>query len=159
MIQSASAVLSSGSWSWRARFEASSYRVTGRWSHVLDPTAVFAGRPFDWGFFALAMLLYAVHAPLQEFVVRAGLQGSVQHFLRVPPHRVDWKAIVISNLLFAAGHGLMGFWFSAASFVPGLFWGWMFAKQRSLIGVTISHIAVGWWALFALGLHAMIGGG
>jgi CRP-like cAMP-binding protein/membrane protease YdiL (CAAX protease family) len=126
---------------------------------VLDPTAVFAGRPFDWGFFALAMLLYAMHAPLQEFVVRAGLQGSVQHFLRVPPHRVDWKAIVISNLLFAAGHGLMGFWFSAASFVPGLFWGWMFAKQRSLIGVTISHIAVGWWALFALGLHAMIGGG
>jgi membrane protease YdiL (CAAX protease family) len=46
-----------------------------------------------------------------------------------------------------------------AAFVPGLFWGWMFAKQRSLVGVTVSHIAVGLWAIFALGVHAIIGGG
>jgi len=126
---------------------------------TLDPTALFAGRPFDWGFFGLAMLLYGVHAPVQEFVARVGLQGSLQHFLRVPPGRVDWRPIVIANLVFASGHGFIGFWFSAAAFVPGLFWGWLFAKQRSLVGVSVSHVALGWWALFALGLHAVIGGG
>lgn len=126
---------------------------------LFDPSALFAGRPFDWGFFVVAMLLYAIHAPFQEFVTRAGLQGSLQHFLRVPPGRVDWKSIVIANLLYASAHGYIGFWFSVVAFVPGLFWGWMFARQRSLIAVSVSHIAIGWWALFTLGLHAVIGGG
>ena len=126
---------------------------------LFDPGALFAGRPFDWGFFAFAMLLYGVHGPFQEFVTRVGLQGSLQHFLRVPPGHVDWKSIVIANLLYASAHGYIGFWFSAVAFVPGLFWGWLFARQGSLIGVSVSHIAVGWWALFALGLHAVIGGG
>jgi membrane protease YdiL (CAAX protease family) len=125
---------------------------------LFDPTALFAGRPFEWRFFAFAMMLYGVHAPLQEFV-RTGLQGSIQHFLRVPPGQADWKAIVTTNLLFASAHGFLGFWFAAAAFVPGLFWGWLLARQGSLVGPAVSHIAVGWWAFFALGIHAVIGGG
>jgi hypothetical protein len=35
----------------------------------------------------------------------------------------------------------------------------MFAKQHSLIGVIVSHILIGLWAIFALGVHAIIGGG
>ena len=125
---------------------------------LFDPSAAFAGRPVDWRFFAFAMVLYGVHAPLQEFA-RAGLQGSLQHFLRVPRGRVDWRAIVISNLLFASSHGFLGFWFSVAAFFPGVFWGWLFARQCSLIGLAVSHVAVGWWAFFVLGIHAAIGGG
>jgi hypothetical protein len=126
---------------------------------LFDPSAGFTGRPFDWQPFVLAMLLYGIHAPFREFVGRAVLQGSLQHFLRVPAGRVNWKAILMSNLLFASGQGFHGFWFSVASFAVGLFWGWLFARQGSLVGVSVSHIAVGWWGLFALGFRAVFSGG
>jgi membrane protease YdiL (CAAX protease family) len=119
---------------------------------LLEPSASLAGRPFDWRLFVLFMLLYGIHSPLQEFVGRAVLQGSLQHFLGVPRGCVNWKVIWMSSLLFASSHVVGGFWLAAATFVPGLFWGWMFAKQRSLIGVSVSHIAVGWWAFFVLGI-------
>jgi len=32
-------------------------------------------------------------------------------------------------------------------------------RQGSLVGPIVSHLAVGYWVLFALGLHAVIGGG
>ena len=126
---------------------------------LFDPSALFAGRPFDLGFFALAMVMYAIHAPLQEFVVRVGMQGALQHFITTTPGRPNWNAIVITNVVFAANHTYIGFWFCVAAFLPGLFWGYLFARQRSWIGVSVSHVAVGLWVLFALGLHAFIGGG
>jgi membrane protease YdiL (CAAX protease family) len=108
---------------------------------------------------AAAMLLYAVDAPFREFLARAVLQGSLQHFLRVPPGEVSWRAIAMSNLLFASGQGFRGLAFSVASFAMGLFWGWLFARQGSLIGAIASHVLVGWWGLFALGLRGVLGRG
>jgi len=131
--------------------------VAGR--PLFDPAAAFPGQPFDLTLFLFAIFLYTIHAPLQEFVVRPGLQGTLQHFIRVPPGSVNWKAIIISNLMFAAGHVFISFWFSVAAFVPGLFWGWMFAKQRSLVGVMVSHVVLGLWAFFALGMFAIVSGG
>lgn len=123
---------------------------------LLDPGAVFSGGPFRWPLFVVSMALYGIHAPLQEFVGRAVFQGSLQHFLRVPAGCVDWKVVWMSTLLFASSHVFLGFWFAAATILPGLFWGWMFARQRSLIGVSVSHIAMGWWAFFVVGLQAAI---
>jgi CRP-like cAMP-binding protein/membrane protease YdiL (CAAX protease family) len=125
---------------------------------LFDPASVFSGQPFSLGVYLFAIGLYLVHAPLQELVARAGLQGTLQHFIPTRDGRVNWKAVVISNLLFAASHSFIGFWFCVAAFVPGLFWGWMFAKQRSLVGVIVSHIAVGVWAIFVVGVQAIIGG-
>jgi CRP-like cAMP-binding protein len=125
---------------------------------LFDPASLFGSRPFDPAFYAFAIVLYMVHAPLQELVARAGLQGTLQHFLPTRPGHVNWKAIVISNLLFASAHAFIGFWFCFAAFVPGLFWGWMFAKQRSLAGAIVSHIAIGIWAIFVVGVREIIGG-
>lgn len=134
-----------------------------RWAPIMmgrplfDPSAVFiGGRPFDRHHYFIYALIYAAHAPLQEFVARAGFQGSLQHFTPAPPGRINWKAILVSNLLFSAAHSYFGLWFCLAVFVPGVFWGWMFAKQRSLIGVVISHALIGLWGIFALGLTATI---
>ena len=126
---------------------------------LFDTAALFAGRPFDLRFFVVAMVLYSIHAPLQELVVRVGMQGTLQHFIPAAPGRRNWKAILISDLVFAANHSFIGFWFCVAAFLPGLFWGYLFDRQRSWIGVSVSHIAVGLWALVALGLHLVIGGG
>ena len=125
---------------------------------LFDPASVFSGRPFNLGIYLFAISLYLIHAPLQELVARAGLQGTLQNFIPTQHGRINWKAILISNLLFAASHSFIGFWFCVAAFVPGLFWGWMFAKQRSLIGVMVSHIAVGMWAIFVVGVQEIIGG-
>jgi CRP-like cAMP-binding protein/membrane protease YdiL (CAAX protease family) len=120
---------------------------------LFDPAASFNGHRFDLALYLLLGTLYTIHSILQEFVARAGLQGTLQHFIPVPPGRVNWQAILVSNLLFASAHTCIGFWFAVAAFVPGLFWGWMFAKQRSLIGVAVSHVVLGLWVLFALGLQ------
>jgi hypothetical protein len=125
---------------------------------LFDPTAMFWGRPFDLGAFLLFAVVYCIHTPLQEFVARGGLQGTLQQLLPSPPGRTNWKAIVISNLLFASAHVYIGFWFCVAALFPGLFWGWLFSRQRSLVGVTVSHLLVGFWAMFALGLNAIFGG-
>ena len=125
---------------------------------LFDPASVFSGHPFDLGIYLFAILLYLIHAPLQEMVARAGLQGTLQNFIPTDAGRTNWKAILISNLLFAASHSFIGFWFCVAAFVPGLFWGWMFAKQRSLVGVVVSHIAIGVWAIFVVGVQDIIGG-
>ena len=125
---------------------------------LLDPGAVLEGEAFHWPAFIIAMLLYGAHSPLQEFIARAAFQGSLQHFLHVPPARVDWKVVWMSTLLFASSHVFLGFWFAVATILPGLFWGWMFARQRSLVGVSVSHIVLGWWAFFVLGLQGAIAG-
>ena len=126
---------------------------------LFDPAAMFPGQRFDLGAFLLFAVLYSIHTPLQEFVARGGLQGTLQQLLPAPPGRTNWKAIVISNLLFASAHVYIGFWFCVAAFVPGLFWGWLFSRQRSLVGVTVSHLLVGFWAMFGLGVHMLISGG
>ncbi|GEM_PF-1339871 len=125
---------------------------------LFDPGDVFGHRAFDPTFYLIAIGLYMIHAPLQELVARAGLQGTLQNFIPVPVGRVNWKAIVISNLMFAAAHSFLGFAFCVAAFLPGLYWGWMFAKQRSLIGVAVSHATVGIFTLFVVGVTSIIGG-
>ncbi len=35
----------------------------------------------------------------------------------------------------------------------GWFWGWLYYRQGSLFGVIVSHILVGWCALFIRGLE------
>jgi CRP-like cAMP-binding protein/membrane protease YdiL (CAAX protease family) len=124
---------------------------------LFDPTESVPA-PFSPGYYCFAIFLYSIHAPLQELVGRAGLQGTLQHLIPVAPGRVNWKAILISDLLFSAAHVFIGFWFCVAAFVPGMFWGWMFSRQRSLLGVIASHIVVGIWLLFVVGLEAFIGG-
>ena len=57
-----------------------------------------------------------------------------------------WLPIVLSSAVFSMGHQHLGWSYALASFVPGLFWGWMYQRQRSLIGVSISHALIGVWA-------------
>ena len=63
---------------------------------------------------------------------------------------------LVSNALFSATNvhmmsGLLG----VIVFIPGLFWGWLYARQGNLIGVSISHLFVGWTALFFLNLESL----
>lgn len=100
-------------------------------------------------------LLYGLFSPVQEIIVRGGLQSSFQKFLG-GKYRILW-AILLSNAIFAAFHIHVSIALALSAMTAGWFWGWLYYRQGSLFGVSVSHILVGWYALFVLGL-AHLGG-
>jgi membrane protease YdiL (CAAX protease family) len=103
---------------------------------------------------AFNFILYGLHCPVQEFIARGVLQGSLQHFFS--GRNVTLRAILVSNALFSATHiHIMGGLLGIVVFVPGLFWGWLYSKHDSLLGVSISHILIGWTGLFFLNLESL----
>jgi CRP-like cAMP-binding protein len=125
---------------------------------LFDPTAMFEDGRFDLRVYLLATLAYVIVCPAQEFFTRSGLQTALDWFLPRRDGRANWPAIVVSNLVFALAHTFIGFTFAVAAFLPGLFWGWLFDRQRSLVSVSISHAIVGVWSLQVLGVQPIIGG-
>jgi CRP/FNR family cyclic AMP-dependent transcriptional regulator len=95
--------------------------------------------------------VYAFTAPLQELTVRAGLQTAFQHFLI--GRSASWQSIVLSNALFAAAHVHLSLSFALVAFFVGLLWGDLFARQRQLVGVSLCHLVVGWFAFLVVGFE------
>jgi len=115
---------------------------------------VFGFDPVHTKYLAFNFALYGLHSPVQEFIARGVLQGSLQHFFK--GHHVTWRAILISNALFSATHvHLLGGLRGLVVFIPGLFWGWLYSRNENLIGVSISHLIIGWTALFFLNLETL----
>jgi CRP/FNR family transcriptional regulator, cyclic AMP receptor protein len=115
---------------------------------------VFGFDPVHTKYLAFNFALYGLHSPVQEFIARGVLQGSLQHFFR--GKNVTWRAILISNALFSATHvHLLGGMLGLVVFVPGLFWGWLYSRHENLIGVSISHLLIGWTALFFLNMETL----
>ncbi|HTD13991.1 MAG TPA: CPBP family intramembrane glutamic endopeptidase [Chthoniobacterales bacterium] len=99
--------------------------------------------------YLVQLAIYVVLIPVQEFIARGILQGSLQEFLTGRTRVL--KAILISNLLFSTFHLFVSPYFALLSFFPGMFWGWLYSRQRSLIAVTVSHTLIGVWALYLVG--------
>lgn len=124
---------------------------------LFDHTASFRnGTVFNWHTYFLFMFLYIIFCPVQEFIVRGCIQSSLQNLMDGTQNSVKWKAIIISNLLFASVHSHTSLGFALSTFIPGIFWGWLYARQNSLIGVSVSHCLVGVWAAFIVGFQNII---
>ena len=104
----------------------------------------------------LAYALYALLTPMQEFIARGMLQGSLHKMLtgRFAPLR----AILVANAIFSLSHQHLGLGYALAVFAPGLFWGWLYHRQRSLLGVSLSHVLIGLWGTGALDLASVVRG-
>lgn len=125
---------------------------------LFNTNAIFEDGRWSLGFYVLSMVIYALVCPAQEFFTRSGLHTALDRFLPRSDGRPNWSAIIVSNLVFALAHTFIGFGFAVAAFVPGLFWGWLYDRQRSLVGVTLSHALIGTFALQVLGVQPIIGG-
>jgi len=124
---------------------------------LFDPSAIFnQGVAYNAQVYLISVLMYAAFCPLQEFMVRGCVQTSLQTLLEGSEALVKWKAIIISNLIFASAHSHTSLGFALSVFIPGLFWGWLFYRQKSLVGVSISHILIGVWAVFIVGFENII---
>lgn len=97
--------------------------------------------------------VYVLLSPLQELIVRGFLQSSFRNFFQ-GENRVFY-AILSSNILFEVLHTANDLFLAIFSFIFGVFWGAMYEQQKSLIGVSISHIMIGWWCIFALDILAL----
>jgi len=115
-------------------------------------TAASGQRSAAW-WLAMA-LLYTLHAPFQEFVVRGCLQGALQEFLR-GTYRQS-VAVVGSNLIFSAFHLYLSLGFAIVTFLPGLLWGWLYRRHGTLVGVALSHVLIGLWAVFVVGIEGVL---
>ena len=98
-------------------------------------------------------LAYVVFAPFQGLIYRGGVQGSLSHFL-TGRHR-DWLAIVGANIIFSAAHLYVSVGLALTAFAAGLFWGWLYARQRGLAGVSVSHVLLGFWAFEVVDLGVL----
>ena len=65
--------------------------------------------------------------------------------------REEQLSLVLANALFAAIHSHISPWTVLMVFVPGLVWGVLYARHRSLLGVAVSHAIVGIWTMRVLG--------
>lgn len=132
--------------------------VLAKWI-LIENIEKYQGLPlFDFDlqreYLAFNFLLYGLHCPIQEFVARGALQSSLARFFT--GKNITLRAILVSNVLFSATHiHVMGGFLGLIVFVPGLFWGWLFAKHQNLIGVSASHLLIGWTALFFLNLESL----
>ncbi len=102
-----------------------------------------------------AICLYAILCPIQELVARCALQSTFYYFLPGNELFRKWNAIILSNLIFSSVHSHLSFMFVCLTFIPGLFWGWLFHKQRSFIAVSASHIMLGVWVIFIIGVKGV----
>lgn len=110
------------------------------------------GQPAS-GFNPWLALAYVVFAPFQELIYRGGVQGPLSHFLtgrwRVP------LAILGANIIFSAAHLYVSTGLAAMAFVAGLLWGWLYARQGSLVGASVSHVLLGFWAFEVVDLGVL----
>ncbi|MEZ4384198.1 MAG: cyclic nucleotide-binding domain-containing protein [Nannocystaceae bacterium] len=114
------------------------------------PLIGFAARVEMYGADRLAILglSYGLFSPIQEFIARGVLQTSLEQFLTFK--RKTLAAVLLSNLLFATLHLHTSYRLAALAFAGGLLWGWMYARQRTLVGVSVSHILVGLYLIYVL---------
>lgn len=98
----------------------------------------------------LIVLAYLIFVPVQELMARGAMQSSFQIMLS-SKHKYLW-AIILSNLLFSVTHLHLSLSFAFIVFLPGLFWGWLYARHHTLVGVTVSHLILGAWTIFVVGM-------
>ncbi|MGB9025959.1 MAG: CPBP family glutamic-type intramembrane protease [Rhodomicrobium sp.] len=104
----------------------------------------------------VAVSLYILLTPVQEFVARCGVQAPLYAFLQGSKLKRAGLAIVVSNLVFSAVHAHIGLAFALVSFFPGLFWGWIFLRTNSLLAVSASHVLIGAASIFLFGIEEFV---
>jgi len=105
----------------------------------------------SWLETAMLVVLYAAFVPIQEMIARSGMQSSFMMFLEMK-HKAP-IAIFLSTLLFSSTHLHLSLSFALLVFPVGLFWGWLYYRHPTLIGVSVSHILIGIFAVFVVGFR------
>ncbi len=103
----------------------------------------------------LFAFIYSAFVPIQAFIVNSAAQSPLINFL--PNKHASMMSVIVATVFFSALHISLDFVFALSVSVPGFFWALLYERQRSLLGVSVSHIIVGVWGLFILGYGHFFG--
>ena len=97
----------------------------------------------DWGYWGgwVTVTSYLFVAPMQELIARGFLQTSIENFL-TGRHR-ESIAILLTAAQFGVVHLHFSFKAGILATISGLYFGVIFARQRSLLGPALCHYIVG----------------
>ena len=83
---------------------------------------------------------YLAHAGLQELGSRGIFQGSLQRFLGAGQ---GLRAVLVTSLMFGILHLHLGMTMAVMAFVGSSFFGYLYLRHGTLLGVTLLHYLVG----------------
>ena len=97
----------------------------------------------DWSYWGgwVTVLSYLFVAPMQELIARGFLQTSMENFL-TGRHRTA-IAIVLTAAQFGVVHLHFSFSTGIIAMISGLLFGALFARQRTLLGASLTHFILG----------------
>jgi CRP-like cAMP-binding protein len=119
---------------------------------LLEPMALgrHFGLPGVSGWLILTSAAVALSIAL-EFT-RCAIQGALQFFFRTSHLAAGWTAIAVASIVCAALQIHLGVAFAWVNFALGMFWGSLFAKERSFFAAAVSHVTIVVWTMGFLGL-------
>lgn len=85
----------------------------------------------NWTYWDWTYVSYILVAPLQEFIARGVFQNTVARLIM--SKRAAFWSILVTAVLFGTLHLHTSMVLGIAAFTTSWLWGWMFARQRSLI--------------------------
>lgn len=97
----------------------------------------------------LLIVAFFFYAILVEFIARGVSQTSFMMFLTHKNRR--WQAILLAALFFSLSHSHISVPLALATFALSLFWGWLYTRHTTLVGVMLSHLLLGYFGLFIVG--------
>lgn len=97
----------------------------------------------------ILMLSFVCYAPVIEFMARGVAQTSFMVFISDRSRK--WQSIVLAAMFFSLTHAHISIALALATFGMSLFWGWLFTRHTTLVGVMLSHLILGGFALFIVG--------
>jgi hypothetical protein len=89
-------------------------------------------------------LLFAIYLPVaifQEFLARGVIQTAIESVL--DGRNARFWAIITASALFGLVHIQLSVGVALASFLCSIYWGYLYSRQRCLVGVSLSHFLIG----------------
>ncbi len=118
--------------------------------------ALFDG-PFVMNDFSPKILtffsIYLLGCLIQEFIVRGILQESLQIFLS--GRAVVLRSIFVSNIFYSTIHFYLPLSYTIAALIFGFYLGWLYSRQKTLLGVTVAHAIIGVWTIYIVGVSSI----
>jgi membrane protease YdiL (CAAX protease family) len=106
------------------------------------PSSALYGKPLlSWEFSSLQLLIYTVSSLAQEFICRGFIQTNVEQMLTGRYRSAI--AIVTTSVLFGVVHLHYSTPTMVVTILGGIFFGWLYSRHRTLVGITIAHYILG----------------
>jgi hypothetical protein len=107
--------------------------------------------PLGPGPVVLLVALTVLVVPAQELIAHGVVQTALEKIL--PGKHPGAVAVGLAAVLFSLTCLPWSAQAAAVMFPLGLFWGWLYARQRSLLGVCVSRLLLGNFALLLVGVE------